>query len=124
MSIYGSDIKMVGRKESLAAIWAKLRKKIDSDDPTPLIDLVYLGCTQRAATIDEASIKAKTELFPIITTSDVDETLRGKRLTSLRDWSYEMQGHAEQCVEIYCDLDRKHASQLEQAATLCIDDHQ
>ena len=114
---------MVGRKGSLAAIWATLRKNIDLDDTTPLVDLVYLGCTQRAATIDEASIKAKTELFQIITTSDVDETPRGKRVTSVRDWSYEMQGHAEQCVEIYCDLAPKHASQLEQAGTLCIDDH-
>ena len=65
---------------------------------TPVVDQINLGCTQRAATIDEESIKAKTDLFQIFTTSNVDER--------------------------YCEFARKLVSQLEQAALPCIDDHQ
>ena len=31
------DIKMVGRKESLAPMWARLRKKIELEDPSPFV---------------------------------------------------------------------------------------
>ena len=33
------------------------------EDPTPLTDEVHLGCTQRAATVDEETIRTKTEMF-------------------------------------------------------------
>ena len=35
-----------------------------------------------------------------------------------------MKGHAEQCVERYCDLTKKPVSQLKQSGMPCIDDHQ
>ena len=60
MSVCVDDIKMVGRKESLAPIRAKLRKKIELADPRPVIDQVYLECTQRAATFYEE----RSELRP------------------------------------------------------------
>ena len=48
--VYVDDIKMVGRKKRLAPMWAKLRKKIDLQDPAPFIGQVYMGtCDQRLA---------------------------------------------------------------------------
>ena len=39
-------------------------------------------------------------------------------------WSNEMKGHAEECVERYCELVEKALSSKQQVATLCIDvDH-
>ena len=35
-----------------------------------------------------------------------------------------MKGHAKHCVVRHCELAPKKVSQLKQAATLCIDDHQ
>ena len=67
---------MVGRKESWAPMWARLRKKTEFEDPTPLVDHVYVVCTQRAATVDEETIKTNTEVFQIITRSNVEETLK------------------------------------------------
>ena len=40
-------------------MWLKLKKKIDLKDPTPLIDQVYLGCTQRASITKASKFKAK-----------------------------------------------------------------
>ena len=34
-----------------------------------------------------------------------------------------MEGHAETCVERYCDLAQKDASSLQQVAPPCLDDH-
>ena len=39
-------------------------------------------------------------------------------------WSYDMEGHALQCVERYCELAGKELGKLKQYDTPCIDDHQ
>ena len=39
-------------------------------------------------------------------------------------WSWDIEGHAETCVERYCELARKNASTLKPAETPCTDDHQ
>ena len=127
LTISVDDINMVGRKESLAPTDAKLRKKIDLEDASPLVDQVFLGCSQRAATVDEESIKTKTELFQINTTSGKDETPKWNAAHDVKRVSccgFEMTGRADLCVERLCESAPKPASQLQQAETLCIDDHQ
>ena len=47
MSAYVDDLKMVGRAESIAPMWKKIRSKINLDPETALVDHVYLGCTHR-----------------------------------------------------------------------------
>ena len=37
--------------------------------------------------------------------------------------SYDMEGHAEKCVETYCELAHKTTQQLYKVATPCMDDH-
>ena len=58
---------MVGRKERIVPMWAKLRNKLDVEHPTPLIDQVYAECTQRAAAVDDDAVRAKTGIFHRIT---------------------------------------------------------
>ena len=42
---------------------------------------------------------------------------------SMSSWSYGMEGHAEKCVERYCELANKTTQQLYKVSTPCIDDH-
>ena len=42
------------------------------------------------------------------------------RITS---WSHDMEGHANKCVERYCELANKTTQQLYKVSTPCIDDH-
>ena len=84
-------------------MWARLRKKIDLEDRTPLVDEYNLGCTQRVATVDEESFKTKTDLFQIITASNVHENPKKEASA----WGCDKKGHAEQCVERCCDLSEK-----------------
>ena len=37
-------------------------------------------------------------------------------------WSYDMEGHAQKCVERYCELSNKTTQQLYKVSTPCIDD--
>ena len=39
-------------------------------------------------------------------------------------WSFDMVGHAEKCVERYCELSNKPTQQLYKVTTPCLDDHQ
>ena len=38
--------------------------------------------------------------------------------------SYDMEGHAKNCVDRYCELADKSTQQLHKVATPCVDDHQ
>ena len=41
------------KKEARHPMWKNLRQHVDVDDPTPLLNQVYLWCTQRAAENDD-----------------------------------------------------------------------
>ena len=41
----------------------------------------------------------------------------------ISSWSYDMEGHAKNCVERYCELANKTTQQLYKVSTPCIDDH-
>ena len=38
-------------------------------------------------------------------------------------WSYDMEGHAQKCVERYCELANKKTEQLYKVSSPCLDDH-
>ena len=109
-------------------MWKILQIKIDIEDPTPFIDQVYLSCTQREAKVDPRAVHSKNELFNKLTTTreaDEKDQTKGKySLEKITAWSYDMEGHAEESVERYCELAKKDVSSLQQVATACIDDHQ
>ena len=37
--------------------------------------------------------------------------------------NYDIRGHAETCVERYCESAKKDVSSLQSSATLCVEDH-
>ena len=43
---------------------------------------------------------------------------------TISSWSCDMEGHAQKCVERYCELANKTTEQLNKVAMPCIDDHQ
>ena len=63
MSVYVDDTKMEGRRESSPPMWARLQKKIELEEQTTLVNQVYFGRVQRAATVDEETIRTNTEIF-------------------------------------------------------------
>ena len=42
---------------------------------------------------------------------------------NISSWSYDVEGRAKKCVEIYCEFANETTEQLFQVATPCLDDH-
>ena len=47
LSVSVDEIKMVGGRHKMSPMWKKFVKLVDLEEPTPFLDHVNLGCTQR-----------------------------------------------------------------------------
>ena len=54
---------MAGKKQNLAPMWKKLMKNVDIEEPTSLLDHVFLGCTQRECKSNERIIEQYHKMF-------------------------------------------------------------
>ena len=69
---------------------------VDLDEPTKFLDRVHVGCTQRQCKPNEIII-----MFEPRTSNGATEKLLGceKPHAKTVAWSYDMEGHAQKCVE-------------------------
>ena len=95
LSVFVDDIRMAGKKLE------ELLNNVDIDEPTSFLNHVYLGCT------------GTTEKLPWWHKSHA-QTLA---------WSYDMEGHAQKCVERYGELANKKVEQLKKKSYLRSDYH-
>ena len=118
---------MVGKNENIRPMWQSLKREIAVAEPTPIVNQVSLGCTQREARVDMGVVQSKSEFRKRLTTSgttdEMDLTKESKAPMKIIAWSCDIQGHEEKCVERHCALAKETASSLQLAATPCIDDH-
>ena len=62
-------------------------------------------------------------MFESRISAEATEKLPCSENLSISSWSYDMEGHANKCVERYCELADKTTQQLHKVSTPCIDDH-
>ena len=60
---YTWTTEMDGQKQHMAPMRKTLMKHVDIDEPTSLLDHVYLGCTQRECKPNDTIIEQNTKLF-------------------------------------------------------------
>ena len=96
-------------------IFKKLMKNVDLDEPTSFLDHVYLGYTQREY----------KEIFESRNSASAFAELLGweKHHAEIVAWSYDMEGHAQKCVERYSEMANKKTEQLYKISSLCLNDH-
>ena len=71
----------------MGPMWTNLQKDIDHEDPTPLIDQVFQGCTQVDAEVDPQAVQSKTELFKTLTpTGETDEKDQTNEISAGKDY--------------------------------------
>ena len=101
-------------------------KKVDIDEPTSFLYHVYLGCTQRECKPNETLVEQYKKMFESRTSAGATEKLPGweKPHAQTVAWSYDMEGHAQKCVERYCELSNKKVEQLFLDSNPCLDDNQ
>ena len=112
--MYVDDIKLAGKTENLELTWKILMKDIDLGEPTSFHDHVSLGCTQRECQISKDIVANYRDMFESRISAGAD---------TISSWSDDMEGHAQKCVERYCELAEKKTQQLCKVASPCMDDH-
>ena len=99
-----------------------LMKDVDLEEPTPCLDHVSLGCTQRECQISKDIVdKYRSEFESRISAGAMDKLPETKATEKpdaepISSWSYDMEGHAKKCVERYCELANKTTQQLYKVA--------
>ena len=101
-------------------------KVVDLDERTSFLDHVYLGCTQREFKPNEDIVEKYKDMFESTNFCWSKGKLPGweKPHAKTVAWSEDMEGHAQKCVERYCELTNKKAEQLFEVSSPCLDDHQ
>ena len=117
---------MAGKKQKSAPLWKKLMKDVDIEEPTSFLDRVYLECTQRECKPNEKIIGQHNKMFESRISAGATEKIPGwdKPRAKTPAWSYDMEGHAQTCVDRYCEWANKKVEQLYKVSDLCLDDHQ
>ena len=121
--MYVDDIKLAGKKQNLDPMWKLLNNEVDLGEPTSFLDHVYLVCTQRQCEISKDIVDNYRTMFDSRISAERTEKLPFPQNLRISSRSYDMEGHAEKCVERYCELANKTTQQLYKVSTPCIDDH-
>ena len=103
-------------------MWAILRKKIDLEDQVSFIDQVYLGCTQRAAQVNNSFVKGQ-KLFSKLISTNADVKTEWKNLKDIPARSHDKEGHVQKCVEFIGELAHNTVDQLHEVSTQSKHDH-
>ena len=123
LSVYVYDIKLAGKKQNIDPMWKVLNKEVDLGEPTSFLDHVHLGCTQRQFKISKDIVDNYRAMFESRISAEGTEKLPFSENLRISSWSHDVEGHAKQCVERYCDLANRTTQQLYKVSTPCIDDH-
>ena len=68
-------------------MWIRLQEQIDFEDPTPLIDLVYLRCTHGEGKVGDQAFQSKSAWFKISTTTGGTQETHQANDDEIRWWS-------------------------------------
>ena len=114
--MYVDDIKLAGKKQKFNPMWKVLNEEVDLGEPTSSLDHVYLECSKDIVDNYRAMFESRIS-------AGATERLPCSKNLSFSSWSCVMEGHAEKCVERYCELANRTTRQLHKVSTPCIDDH-
>ena len=80
-------------------------------------------CTQRQCETIKDIVDNNRTMFESGISAGATEKLPYSENLRISSWSYDMEGHAKNCVERHCELANKTTQQIYKVSTPCIDDH-
>ena len=126
LSVNVDDIKVAGMKQNMAPMWKNLMKTLILENRHHFLTMCTWVCTQRDRKPNETIIEQYKKMFESRVSAGAHENYQvwEKLHAKTVAWSYDVVGHAQKCVERYCDLANKKVKQLYKVSSLCLDDHQ
>ena len=118
--------KLARKEQNIDPMWKILMKDVDLGEPTSFFDHVYLGCIERECQTSKDIVDNYRNMFESRISAGANEKVQcsGKPDADISSWSYDMKGHAKNCLERYCELANKSTEHLHKVAAPCMDDHQ
>ena len=112
--MYVDDFKLAGKKQNIDPMWKVLVKEVDLGEPTSFLDHVYLACIQRECQTSKDIVDNERNMFESKIFARAEEKLpfSEKRSANISAWSYDVEGHAQKCVERYCELANRTSQQV------------
>ena len=107
--------------ENMEPTWKILMKDVDLGEPTSFLDHVFWVGTQRECQISNDIVANNRDMFESRIFAGAKEKLPTRasgepEAETKSSWSYGMEGHANKCVEKYCELAKKLTQQLYRVA--------
>ena len=122
LSVYVDGLKNGWKEQNIDPMWKLLNKEIDLGEPTSFVDHVYLG-SQKPCEISKDIVDNYRAMFESRISARGTKKLPYSENFRISSWSYDVESHAKNCVERYCELANETTQQLYQVSTPCIDDH-
>ena len=88
-----------------------------------LSEMTFLARTQSQCEISEDIVDNYRTMFESRISAGGTETLPCSENLSISSWSYDMEGHAKNCAERYCELANRTTQHLYKVSSPCIHDH-
>ena len=114
MSVCVDDINLAGKKQNIDSMWKVVMKQVNLKEPTSFLDHVKLGCAQRECKTSKDIVDSDRTIFESRISAGATEKLPSSEKLNISSWSDDMEGHAEKCVERYCEMANKNNSALPQ----------
>ena len=115
---------LLERNKNIDPMWKVLNKEVDLGEPTSFLNHVYLVCTQRQCEKSKDIVNHYRTMFESRISARATEKSPCSENLRISSWSYDMEGHAKECVERFCELANKTTQQFyNKVSTPCIDDH-
>ena len=115
---------MAGPSQNMQKMWTQLQNKVDLDDPGSHTDQVYLGCTQRAAQVNNIIVIENQILFSMLISTSTDVNTEEKNPKDITVWSWTWKITPKSVFERYCELAHKTIEQHYKVSIPCLNDHQ
>ena len=90
LSVYVDDIKLAGKKQNLDPMWKLLNKEVDLEEPTSILDHVYLGCTQSKCEISKDIVDNYRTMFESRISAGRVKKLPFLQNLRISSWSHDM----------------------------------
>ena len=101
------------KQQNIYPMWEVLMKDVDLGEPTSFRDHVYLGSTQRESETSKDIVENYRDMFESRISAGAKEKLlcSGRLDSNISTWSYDMEGHAKKCLDIFFELANKTTQQ-------------
>ena len=113
-------LRSTDRRTVWSMDWTKSSEVVSPTSPSRS----YLGCTQRHWEISKDIVENYRTMFESRFSAGASEKFPCSEHLCISSWSYDMEGHAKECVERYCELANRTTQQLYKVSIPCFDDHQ